>query len=107
MYFIINRQNPSHASEDFKFIITHVDLTAYMKARTKTCVESTRPMTRKTTNDTQLVLTKNFPCQERHKMSENVTLLVITKPHVLQHRQKSKTSVDQTLPMPARIQNAP
>ena len=127
------RPNPSHASEDIKYISTFVDQTHPMPARTQnasqhvltkplpwerghkmylnlswpnpsyasedtkcisTCVDQTLPMSARTQNVSQLVLTKHFSCQQRNKMylnfwwpnpslaarTQNSTQHVLTKP---------------------------
>ena len=113
--------NPSHTSEDTKCISTRVEKaplsrrghniylnlcwpsSSHGSEDTKcisNCVDQTRPMTARTQNESQRVLTKPLSCQRVHKMH-----LIMGWPNSSLASEYTKfisTRVDQTEPIPAR-----
>ena len=94
--------NPSHPIEDIICI--------------STCVDKNHPMSPKTLNTSQHVLTKSHPLQREHKMNFNMCRTKLSHArlntnfwpdpsHASENTKCIPSFVDQTHPMPARTQN--
>ena len=81
--------NPTHVGEETKFI--------------STCVEKTHPMTDRTQNVSQHVLTKSLLCQRGHKEHLNMCWSYLS--HASNEEKCISSFVDQTHSMPAKICN--
>ena len=127
MYLNMRWPKPSHASEDTKCIIPCNDQTHPMITNAwediksiLTCVDQTHPIPARTPNVLEHVMTKPFPCQRRQKLSQHASTELLTfqgahKMHMTCWKNQIHgsetikfvlTCVDQTRPIPPRLQDA-
>ena len=102
MYFKMCRPNASHPSEDTNCIYTCDDHTHHKPARTQKVSEQV--LTPRMPTRTQHELIKPIACQRRLKTYLNMCWP--NPSHTGEDTKYIPTCADQTLPMPARTQNA-